>query len=296
MTNLNNKKLLELRADLLLLTVAIAWGVTFLMVQDAIKSVPVYAFLFWRFLLATILMGIIAYKSFEFIDKKTVLSGMLLGLFLFLGFATQTFGLAYTKSSIVAFLTGLNVIIVPFLAYAVFKQQVRKMVFVASILAVFGLYLLTLSGELTFGFGEMLSLSCALFFALQIVFTDIYSKQNNVFLLVFFQFVTVTFLSLLMSLIVDPVTFNIGLEYTFLKALIITAIFATVYAFLVQTYMQQFTTPTKTAIIFAMEPVSAGLFGYFVGNEILTSVQIIGACIIIFAVLIAEIRFKKTNI
>lgn len=296
MTNLNNKKLLELRADLLLLTVAIAWGVTFLMVQDAIKSVPVYAFLFWRFLLATILMGIIAYRSFEFIDKKTVLSGMLLGLFLFLGFATQTFGLAYTKSSIVAFLTGLNVIIVPFLAYAVFKQQVRKMVFVASILAVFGLYLLTLSGELTFGFGEMLSLSCALFFALQIVFTDIYSKQNNVFLLVFFQFVTVTFLSLIMSLIVDPVTFNIELEYTFLKALIITAIFATVYAFLVQTYMQQFTTPTKTAIIFAMEPVSAGLFGYFVGNEILTSVQIIGACIIIFAVLIAEIRFKKTNI
>lgn len=290
---MNNKKLLELRADLLLLTVAIAWGVTFLMVQDAIKSVPVYAFLFWRFLLATVLMGIIAYKFFQYTNIKTITFGVVLGIFLFLGFATQTFGLAYTKSSIVAFLTGLNVVIVPFLAYVIFKQQVRKMVFVASILAVFGLYLLTLSGELTLGFGEILSLSCALFFALQITFTDIYSKQVNVFVLVFFQFLTVTFLSLFMSLFLDPVTFNIGLEYTFLKALIITAIFATVYAFLIQTYMQQFTTPTKTAIIFTMEPVSAGFFGYFVGNEILTSVQIVGAIIIICAVLIAEIRFTK---
>ncbi len=290
---MNNKKLLELRADLLLVTVALAWGLTFLMVQDAIQNVPVYAFLFWRFLLATILMGLIAYKSFQHTNIKTISYGVVLGVFLFLGFATQTFGLAYTKSSIVAFLTGLNVIIVPFLAYVVFKQHVRKMVFIASLLAVFGLYLLTLSGELTLGIGEFLSLSCALFFALQIVFTDIYSKQVNVFILVFFQFLTVTILAFVLSLFVDPVTFNIELEYTFLKALIITAIFATVYAFLVQTYMQQFTTPTKTAIIFAMEPVSAGFFGYFIGNEILTSTQTFGAVVIICAVLLAEIRFKK---
>ena len=135
-----NKKLLELRADFLLLTVAIAWGVTFLMVQDAIKSVPVYAFLFWRFGIATILMAIIAYKYFDKLNKQTILYGVILGCFLFSAFATQTFGLAYTKSSIIAFLTGLNVIIVPFLAYVVFKEHVRKMVFISSLIAVCGLY------------------------------------------------------------------------------------------------------------------------------------------------------------
>ena len=288
-----NKKLLELRADFLLLTVAIAWGVTFLMVQDAIKSVPVYAFLFWRFGIATILMAIIAYKYFDKLNKQTILYGVILGCFLFSAFATQTFGLAYTKSSIIAFLTGLNVIIVPFLAYVVFKEHVRKMVFISSLIAVCGLYLLTMSGTLSLGKGEILGIICALLFALQILFTDKYSKRVNVYLLVLFQFITVTILSLLFSISLDSVTFDLNFNNTFLKALIITSIFATVYAFLIQTYMQQFTTPTKTAVIFSMEPVSAGVYGYFVGNELLSSIQLFGATLIIFALLLAEIKFKK---
>ncbi len=291
---MNKKKLLEFRADFLLLTVAIAWGVTFLMVQDAIATVPVYAFLFWRFLIATILMAIIAYKFYNEFCKRSVIYGIILGVFLFSGFATQTFGLAYTKSSIIAFLTGLNVIIVPFIAYVIFKQHVRKMVFVGSLLAVIGLYLLTMSGTLTLGVGEILGIICAAFFALQIAFTDLYSKRVNVFMLVLFQFITVTVLSLIFSLSLDDVTFNLDFDYIFLKAVIVTSIFATVYAFLIQTYMQQFTTPTKTAIIFAMEPVSAGIYGYFVGNEILTSIQVSGAVLIIFAVLLAEIKLKRS--
>ncbi|MGB6328940.1 MAG: DMT family transporter [Halarcobacter sp.] len=290
---MNKKKLLELRADFLLLTVAISWGVTFLMVQDAIKTVPVYAFLFFRFGIATILMAIISYKYFKELNKEAIIYGVILGIFLFSGFATQTFGLSFTKSSIIAFLTGLNVIIVPFLAFILFKQHVRPMVLIGSILAVFGLYLLTMSGELKIGTGELLGLICAAFFALQIVFTDKYSKKVNVFMLVLFQFLTVTILSLIFSLSLDSVTFNLDFNYIFLKAVLITAVVATVYAFLIQTYMQQFTTPTKTAVIFSMEPVSAGVYGYFVGNEILTSIQLTGAILIIFAVILAEIKFKK---
>lgn len=290
---MNRKKLLELRADILLLTVAIAWGVTFLMVQEAIVSVPVYSFLFWRFFIATILMGIISYKFYNKINKQTVFYGFVLGTFLFSAFATQTFGLSLTKSSIVAFITGLNVILVPFFAYILFKDHVRKMVFIGSIVAVIGLYLLTMSGELTVGFGEFLTLLCSALFALQIVFTDKYSKKVNVFMLVFFQLLTVAVYSLIFSLALDDRTFNIQMNYPFIKAVVVTSVFATVYAFLIQTYMQQFTTPTKTAIIFTMEPVSAGIYGYFVGNEILTSIQILGAVFIILAVLLAEIKLKK---
>jgi len=151
-------KLHEYRADLLLLSVAIAWGVTFLMVQEAINSTPIYSFLFFRFALASILMFFIAYKYIKEINKKTILYGILLGTFLFSAFATQTFGLLYTKSSIVAFITGLNVICVPFLAYFIFKDHVRKNVFIASLIAVLGLYLLTMSGKLTLGIGEFLTL------------------------------------------------------------------------------------------------------------------------------------------
>ncbi len=263
------------------------------MVQDAIKTVPVYAFLYWRFFIATLLMFIISYKYLNQINKVTILYGVILGLFLFLGFATQTFGLTFTKSSIVAFITGLNVIIVPFVAYFLFKNHVRPMVVLGSVFAVIGLYLLTMSGKLAIGTGEILTIFCALFFALQILFTDKFSKKVNVFLLVLFQFITVTLLSLIFSLSLEEITFNINFDYTFLKAVLITSIFATVYAFLIQTYMQQFTTPTKTAIIFSMEPVSAGVFSYYMADEILNRTQVIGAIIIIFAVLLTEIKFKR---
>ena len=286
-------KLYELRADLLLLSVAIAWGVTFLMVQDAINTTPVYAFLFFRFAIASILMFFIAYKYLNEINKKTILYGIILGLFLFSAFATQTFGLAYTKSSIVAFITGLNVIVVPFLAYFIFKDYISKNVLIATVIAVVGLYLLTMSGALTIGKGELLTLICAFLFALQIIFTGKFSKEVNVFLLVLFQLLTVTVLSLIFSLSLDDVTFNLTYDYVFFKAVIITAVFATVYAFLIQTYMQQFTTATKTAIIFAMEPVSASVFAYISVGEVLTNIQLSGAILIVFATVIAELKFKR---
>ena len=286
-------KIYELRADLLLLSVAIAWGVTFLMVQDAINSTPVYAFLFFRFALASILMFFIAYKFLKQTNKKTILYGVILGVFLFSAFATQTFGLLYTKSSIVAFITGLNVICVPFLGYLLFKEHISKKVFMATIVAVIGLYLLNMSGSLTIEIGEFLTLICAILFALQIIFTGKFSKEVNVFLLVLFQLITVTILSLVFSLTLDNVTFDLNYDYTFFKAIIITAVFATVYAFLIQTYMQQFTTASKTAIIFAMEPVSASIYAFLAAGEVLSLVQITGAVLIILATLIAEIKFKK---
>ena len=159
--------------------------------------------------------------------------------------------------------------------------------------AVLGLYLLTMSGALTIGSGEFLTLLCAILFALQIIFTGKFSKEVNVFLLVLFQLITVTILSLIFSLSLDSVTFNLDYNYAFFKAVIITAVFATVYAFLIQTYMQQFTTATKTAIIFTMEPVSAAIFAYFMIAETLTYIQLLGAILIILATLIAELKFKK---
>jgi len=285
----------QYKADLLLLSVAIAWGVTFLLVQEAIDSTPVYSFLFFRFGVASILMFFIAYKSFKYISAKTILYGFILGSLLFAAFATQTFGLLYTKSSIVAFITGLNVICVPFFAYFIFRDKIRKNVIIATIVAAFGLYLLTMSGVLTIGKGEFFTLICAVLFALQIIYTGKFSKEVNVFLLVFFQLLTVSILSLMFSLYFDKTTFLLEYDTVFFKAVLITAIFATVYAFLIQTYMQQFTTATKTAIIFTMEPVSAAIFAYITVSEILTQTQVIGAILIVTATLIAEIRIKNKN-
>ena len=286
-------KVQEFKADFLLLTVAIAWGVTFLMVQDAVKNVPVYAFLFWRFLMASLLMMILFFNHIKKGKKRELFYGFSLGCALFAAFATQTFGLTYVKSSLVAFITGFNVILVPFLAYAFFKDKVRINVFIGSFVALIGLYFLTINGNLSIGFGEFLTLICAFLFAIHIVFTGKISTKGDVFVIVCVQFITVTFLSLFFSLALEEVTFNITFDYTFVKAVIVTSVFATVYAFVIQTYFQQYTTATKTAIIFTMEPVSAAFYGVYIGNEILTNSQLIGACLIITATLLTELKFKK---
>ncbi len=284
------KKFKELGADITLLTVAISWGTTFVIVQDAIKDIPVFAFLFLRFFLSFILMALLSLKYLKQLDKTLIISGIFLGVLFFLGYATQTYGLIYTKSSIVAFITGLNVVIVPIVLYLLFKQQVYIYSIIGALVATVGLWLLTGAGGLSsFGKGEFYSLLCATFFAIHIVYTSKLSKRYNIFLLVSIELLSVAMLSLFSSLAVDPFTFPKEYSHTIILALVATVIFATVYALFMQTYMQQFTTPAKTAIIFTMEPVSAAIFSYFYAHEYLSITQIFGAIIMITAMLIAEI-------
>lgn len=283
-------KLKEYGADFSLLLVAIAWGGTFFIVQDAVAETPVYTFLFWRFFFATLLMSLIFYKHVLKIDKETLKAGSLLGLFMFLGFAFQTFGLTYTYSSTVAFITGLNVVVVPFAVFLLFKKTASIYSILGALCAVVGLYFLTkndVSGG--FGIGEFYSFICAIMFALHITFTDFYAKKHNSMALVSVQFGVVAILSLIGAFFLDGKVMPKSFDGVFLQALIATVLFATIFAFLVQTIMQKFTTPAKTAIIFTMEPVSAGIFGYYLADESFMPMQIMGACLILFGMLSAEL-------
>lgn len=283
-------KLKEYGADFLLLIVAISWGGTFFIVQDAVEDTPVYIFLFWRFLFASLLMGLISFKYLSSLNKETFKAGVVLGTFMFLGFAFQTFGLTYTYSSTVAFITGLNVVIVPFSVFLIFKKKASVYSLIGAFFAVFGLYFLTQNASLGgFGYGEFYSFICAIMFALHITFTDSYSKKYNAFLLVVIQFCVVAIFSAIGAIVVNGEIMPKSFDGVFLQALIITVIFATVFAFFVQTLMQKFTTPAKTAIIFTMEPVSAGVFGIYFANEDLLPMQLAGAGLIIFGMLSAEL-------
>ena len=282
-------KIREYGADFLLFLVALAWGSTFFIVQEAVDSTPVFIFLFWRFLFASLLMAVFSYKRVKKIDLQTIKAGFVLGLFMFLGFAFQTFGLTMTLSSTVAFLTGLNVIIVPFLLYILFKTKASIYSIFGALIAAVGLYFLTYGGSLGFGLGEFYAFICAVMFALHIVFTDRYSKRYDVMLLVVIQLFVVAVFSLFSSLAFDGNFMPSHIDSTLVYALIVTVLFATVFAFGVQTAMQRYTTPAKTAIIFTMEPVSAGVFGYFFANEILSVPQLFGAFLILFGMVSAEL-------
>jgi drug/metabolite transporter (DMT)-like permease len=282
-------KLRELGADFLLLMVAVAWGSTFFVVQAAVNETPVYTFLFWRFFLAGLLMALISLKQLRFMNKKVLKAGMLLGLFMFLGYAFQTFALTYTYSSTVGFITGLNVVVVPFVAYLLFKQKTSVFSTLGALIAVVGLYFLTLNSEIGFSLGEFYAFICAIMFALHIVFTGQLSRQHNIYLLVTIQFLTVGICSFVGGFVLEGSIVPPRTDALFVNAIAITVIFATIFAFWVQTAMQRFTTAAKTAIIFTIEPVSAGVFGYFFANELLSFSQIWGAVMILVGMLIAEL-------
>jgi len=292
-------KLREYGADFSLFLVALAWGGTFFIVQDAVSKTPVYVFLFWRFFLSSLLMAAISYKKILHIDLKTLKAGLVLGFFMFTGFAFQTFGLTLTLSSTVAFLTGLNVIIVPFLLYIIFGKKASIYSILGAVIASCGLYFLTSGGSLGFGIGESYALICAFAFAFHIVFTDKYSKKYDVFLLVTIQLFVVAVLSFFAALFFDGTFVPQDVNFVFVEATLATVLFATVFAFGIQTAMQRYTTPAKTAIIFTLEPVSAGVFGYFFAGELLNLVQLGGAFLILFGMLSAELgtyfRNKKAK-
>ncbi len=272
-------------ADFLLILVALSWGSTFVLVQNAIKSLPAFSFLFIRFFVAFLLMSIIFYKKLEF-SKENLKAAFVLGIFNFGGYGFQTLSLYFSPSSIVAFLTGLFIIFTPVFSFLLFKKKPKKNALFGALIAVAGLYFLVLSDNLNIGKGEFLAIICAVFYALHVAFTDIYSKKYNIFSLVTFQFLTVTMLSAIF--IPFENLHHILITEEVVGAIFITSVIATVFAFFIQTYAQKYTTPTKTAVIFALEPVSAAFMGYFNG-EILTFKQILGGILVVVAMIIAEI-------
>ncbi len=277
-------------ADFSLLLVAISWGGTFFIVQEALKETPVYIFLFWRFMIAAVLMAIFSLKEFRKLDFDTLKAGTVLGLFMFVGYATQTFALTYIYSSTVAFITGLYVVIVPIALFLIFAKRVSLYSLFGICCAAVGLYLMQDGGELGgFGRGEFYAFICAVMFALHIVYTDLYVKKYSAFLLVTIQFTVVGLLCFVGALVIDGGIMPARFDAVFLQGIVITVIFATIFAFFVQTVMQKFTTPAKTAIIFTFEPVSAGIIGYYFAGEEFYVVQILGIGLILFGMLSAEV-------
>ena len=277
------------QADLLLLLVAISWGTTFVVVQQAVEAVPVYQFLFWRFGLAFVLMvPFMAWRGRR-PDRGTLWAGVVLGLINFGAYALQTFGLTHTTSSSVAFITGLFVVFVPLLGRLVFGQRIVPVVWVSSLLAVGGLWLLTTQGALQAGRGEAYAFGCAMLFALHLLYTGRFSRRYDVSGLVIVQFGTMAAASALMQLMNGGSLWPAAWSGTLVWSLGITVVFATVFAFWVQTSMQRFTSAARAAVIFTMEPLSAAIFAYAYAGEVLRPLQLAGGIIIVASMLLTEL-------
>jgi drug/metabolite transporter (DMT)-like permease len=283
-----NPRAHQLLIDLLLLLVAFFWGTTFIIVKNAVSQVGVYEFLLLRFTLAFVLMVLLFFRRIRPIHPPTLLAGAVLGAILFSAFAFQTWGLTATTATITAFITGLNVIIVPILSIILLKRPPAPLAAAGVLLAAGGLYILTGGSPAQWTSGEFLVFLCAVSVAFHILLTGHYAVRLEVIALATWQLGTVAALSLGFSLAGN--TFDVHFPASVWAAAGFTAVFATVFAFAIQTYSQRYTPPTRTALIFTAEPVFGALFAHWYGGEGLLKQHLLGGGLIFLSMVLAQIK------
>ena len=278
-----NKKLI---AQIGLLFVTIIWGFTFIIVKEALNDAPPFSFATFRFGLATMLTLLIVNRNIISLNKQELIGGIICGIFLFLGYAFQNFGLLSTTATKSAFITSTSVLMVPVFLVLLNIQKVQLRIWIAVLIATVGLYLLILPGS-GINIGDIITFGCAISFALHIIAQDHFIKKG-IRLLPFIniQLALVTAISLFHALIFEPNPI-IWSERLF-GAIIITGLLATFMALLIMNWAQKILNPSETAIIFAIEPVAAALFAMVFAGEILGLWGWIGGIMVCFAVVYAE--------
>lgn len=278
----------QILADTALLAVTFIWGVTFVVVKDALGGIGPFYFLAVRFFLAAFFLAAVHPRFLAGVSRQDLLAGFFIGTALFAGYAFQTVGLQYTTAANAGFITGLSVILVPVFA-SFFERRLPPGITVTGVFcAAAGLALLTLQEGLKVGRGDALVFFCAVSFAAHILLTGRFAPAHSSYNLAVVQIAVVGLLSLGIAPWVE--TFPARLQPEVLRALAATSIPATSLAFLVQTRAQKFTSPTHTAIIFTMEPVFAGLAAWLWGGEVFSTRQIVGGAAIVAGMLLTVLQ------
>lgn len=289
------------KGELILLLITFFWSVTFVIVKESLADISSMLFVGFRFLIAgLILLPIVIRKKikWEGVNLKLPIT---LGLLLFLGFASQTIGLRFTSATKSAFLTGSAVIIIPILQTIIEKRKPKNGAIIGVVIVLMGILLLsggnsffTLLEDLVanFNFGDGMTLLCALFFALYVVYLNVLSNQYNFWLLLMIQIVVTTLLAFSFAIIFDITDFEaIKIEFSpqLGFGIMYTALFATLATTALQTRYQKLVTPTKAGIVYSFEPIFAAVIAYLAIGERITTFGFIGASLIFLGLIISEV-------
>lgn len=278
------------RAELTLVFISFIWGATFVVVKDALHDVSTLLFLALRFSFALVLLLVFFRGKLSApLDRRSLLGGILCGTFLFFGYAFQTAGLRHTTASKSAFLTGLYIVLVPLLIALLTRKVPRRAELLGAVAATAGTALMT-STALGFDLnsGDILTLVCAFAFSAHIVAVSRWTHRMNYEWLTVLQVAGVALLSLLSFFWIEPP----AVRWTprLLSALAITGVLATALSFSLYTWAQRHTTAVRAALIFALEPVFAGLIAWVWGHENWSLRSLFGAGLILAGILLVEIK------
>jgi drug/metabolite transporter (DMT)-like permease len=281
------------RAEALLLAVTLIWGSTFLITKSLLADASPLFYTFIRFAGAALIILALFPRRVFAAGRRSMIHGTVLGLFLFVGFALQTFGLEITTASKSAFFTGMLVVFTPMVHVVasrwlplIDRKPLRVGNLAGALFAAAGLYLLTApSGGINVG--DVMTLGGALLFAFYIVYLDWCGRDLDKMQLTFATFGSCALAAGASMLAFETMRFSP--DAAFLTGLGYLTVFATVIALGVQNRYQGDTTPTRAAVIYAFEPVVAAILGWVVAGEVLGVAGTAGGVIILGGLLLSEL-------
>lgn len=291
-----------------LLLNTLIWGGTFALVKNALTDISPLLFLGIRFFIAAMLLFPFVHLTLKKMDKKTFIAGSILGVFYFLGFATQTVGLNFTTATKSGFITGTFVVIIPILQTIIERRKPKWYNIVSIFFVMIGLIFLSSSGDNLFQFinelgsdlnlGDFLTLLCAILFAFQVVYVDVFTKKYEYMPMVFIQLLITGFGGFLGALVLstlrlEVIKFNLTTNVVF--ALIYTSVFASIIATILQLKYQKVVTPTKAGIIYSFEPIMAAVLAFFILGEKISKFGMFGGVFIVFGLLLSEILENRNE-
>jgi drug/metabolite transporter (DMT)-like permease len=272
-------------ALLALIAVTAVWGVTFVQVKDAVALYPLFAFLALRFAIASATLAVPGTRRVRNLGRKGVRAGALLGLLLGAGYALQTAGLERTTVSSTGFVTGMYVVLTPIIALLVLRTAVGAAGWIGVALATVGLAMLAGVHGGSVG-GNLLVLAGAAVYSLQIVLMERFAPRYDALAFTLVEMVAACIALGAVALALHDLGLPRG--WTVWGALLVTGVFASALAFLVQTWAQRRTSATRTALAFTMEPVFAALFGVTLAGDRLGALGWTGCAVIMSGIVVAE--------
>lgn len=273
-----------------LFAAALIWGSSFFVMKNAVSGVPVFMLLGIRFTIGCLLLSVIFIKKWKKCTGAVLRHGAVVGLLLFAAYATQTFGLKETTPGKNAFLTAVYCVLVPFVNWLLLRRRPTGWNFLAAVMCLGGIGLVSLDGQLTMNRGDALTLVGGLFFALHLVAVGRFGEKDDPVLLTAVQFGMTALCSWVCSLATE--TAPAALPAGAWAELVYLAVFATTAALLLQNVGQAVTPAAQAAILLSLESVFGVLFSVICYGEAVTPRLALGFALIFLAVVASETRFE----
>lgn len=285
----------QFQADMMLILVTLCWGISYYLMDVALSDMDPFTLNAHRFLGAFAVAALLSWKKLLNVNKTTLKYSVLVGVALVFVYIGATFGVKYTTLSNSGFLCALTVIFTPIIGFIFLRQRLSRKMLIAVLMCFVGIALLTLKDDFSINManlkGDLLCTMCGVAYAIDLLLTEkaVAHEEVDAFQLGVFQLGVTGVCNLILAFLVE--TPHFPTEPSIWGAVAFLSIFCTGVAFIVQPIAQQYTSASHTGVIFALEPVFAGIVAFVLVGEVLTAKAYLGAVLMVASIFVMEIDF-----